>query len=284
MSVSASVDLGSSNADAVPAPRTSRFGAPIATVPLPDAAAHTGAANQISHAAFPGPTSKRAVDYSSLMAEPPTADNSTAQMSQPSAGIAAPTTSSSSIGAITPGAAAALASIAALTGQGLGNSSGEYPASTQPFAGQFQRQGGVFDARKAQLDQKKKLLWARKKQEVQTIEAMQAGSAHQNKEQWRAAEFGGNQVEKARFLKMMGDKQGAAAAEDEMTKLKAAQEEELELLDKMHEASASTTNVRLHPPSSYKRSFPRQLQPDMSHCACEHTNAPSFKFTTPALP
>ena len=74
---------------------------------------------------------------------------------------------------------------------------------------------------------------------------MQAGSAHQNKEQWRAAEFGGNQAEKARFLKMMGDKQGAAAAEDEMTKLNAAQQEELELLDKQHEAYTSTTSVSL---------------------------------------
>ena len=66
-----------------------------------------------------------------------------------------------------------MASIAALTGQGIGASSGEYPpGGSQLFAGQFQRQGAVFDAKKAQLDQKKKLLWGRKKQEVQTIEAM----------------------------------------------------------------------------------------------------------------
>ena len=76
---------------------------------------------------------------------------------------------------------------------------------------------------------------------------MQAGVAHQNKEQWRAAEFGGNQAEKARFLKMMGDKQGAAAAEDEMTRLRVEQQDELERLDELHEGK--------HPSSSAVRVF-----------------------------
>ena len=172
------------------------------------------------------------------MAEPPTTASGVYQA--PFASITTSTMSSSSVGAITPGAAAALASIAALTG-----SSGHTPSGSQPFAGQLHTHGTVYDAKKAQLDQKKKLLWARKKQEVENIEAMQVGLAHQNKEQWRAAAFGGNQAEKARFLKMMGDKQGAAAAEDEITKLRAEQEEELERLDQLHEgASSSTIAVR----------------------------------------
>ena len=177
------------------------------------------------------------------MAEPPTTASGAYQA--PSASVTASTTSSSSVGAITPGAAAALASIAALTAR-----SGHTPGGSQPFAGQLYAQGSVYDAKKAQLDQKKKLLWGRKKQEVESIETMQVGLAHQNKQQWRAAEFGGNQAEKARFLKMMGDKQGAAAAEDEMTKLRAAQEEDLERLDKLHEgASSSKTAVRQMPRS-----------------------------------
>ena len=101
------------------------------------------------------------------------------------------------VGVTTPAMAAALAAIAGATGGG------------QPMAA-----APVVDARKRALDQKKKLLWGRKKEEVEGLEAQQS-EAHANKQQWRAAQFNGNAAEKARFLKMMGDKAGASAAEEQ---------------------------------------------------------------------
>ena len=48
--------------------------------------------------------------------------------------------------------------------------------------------------------------------------------------------FGGNQADKARFLKMMGDTQGATVAESEAAaQTAAAQQAELERLDRLHE-------------------------------------------------
>ena len=211
----------------------SRFGAPLAAEAQPqaDASASVAPAPIVADDA-----PKRAVDYSSLMAQPPT---SGAAVPDSAATASSPSSASSSIGAITPGAAAALASIAALSGGGGGGYTAG--AAFNSMAGQPGQLGG-YDAKKAQLEQKKKLLWGRKKQEVQTIEAMQAASgtglaAHQNKQQWRAADFGGNAAEKAKFLKMMGDKQGATAAEDEATRLRQAQQAELERRDQLHEGN-----------------------------------------------
>ena len=124
---------------------------------------------------------------------------------------AAPAPGPGGIGVTTPAMAAALAAIAGATGGGQ-------PMPAMPAA-------PVVDARKRALDQKKKLLWGRKKEEVEGLEAQQS-EAHANKQQWRAAQFNGNAAEKARFLKMMGDKAGASAAEQQQKQAAAAEQEQ----------------------------------------------------------
>ena len=72
--------------------------------------------------------------------------------------------------------------------------------------------GGMYDPKRKLLEHKKKLLWGNKKKEVEAIKARGGDTAHVGTAVWRQAQLGSG-GDKAKFLKMMGDKQGAAAAQ-----------------------------------------------------------------------